>query len=180
MDRKKRNSCILYLAGTLVLLGVDQYTKYLAAAYLKGGKSIILIKDVFQLQYLENQGAAFGMLQGKKLWFVAITLFMLAAMLAVYLRAPMGKRYRWMRLDLLLLTAGAVGNLIDRLTLDYVVDFFYFELINFPVFNVADIYVTVGMGILAVLILFYHQEEELEMLWPFRRADKTPPSMGDK
>ncbi len=180
MDKKKRNSCILCLVGTLLLLGVDQYTKYLASSYLKGGNSIVLIEGVFQLHYLENQGAAFGLLQGKKLWFVAITLFMLVAMVMVYVRAPMEKRYRWMRLDLTLLTAGAIGNLIDRLTLDYVVDFFYFELINFPVFNVADIYVSVGMGILAVLVLFYHKEEELEMLWPFRKAEKTPPSAGDR
>lgn len=109
------------------------------------------------------------MLQGKKLWFVAITVFMLAAMLLVYFRAPKGRRFRWLRLDLVLLTAGAIGNLVDRLSLDYVIDFFYFELINFPVFNVADIYVTIGMALLAALILFYYQEEELEMLWPFRR-----------
>ncbi len=172
MGRKKINSCILYAVAVLALLGVDQYTKYLATAYLKDGNPVILWKDVFQLCYLENQGAAFGLMQGKKLWFVAITVFMLAVMVAVYFRAPMEKRYRWMRIDLALLTAGAIGNLTDRLALDYVVDFFYFELINFPVFNVADIYVTVGMGILAVLVLFYHKEEELEMLWPFRKKQR--------
>ena len=163
------NRCIFFAASVLLLLGVDQYTKYLASAYLKGGHSIVLIENVFQLHYLENRGAAFGVLQGKKLWFVAITVFMLAAMLLVYFRAPKGRRFRWLRLDLVLLTAGAIGNLVDRLSLDYVIDFFYFELINFPVFNVADIYVTIGMALLAALILFYYQEEELKMLWPFRR-----------
>ena len=93
-------------------------------------------------------------------------------MLLVYYRAPMEKKYRWIRFILALLTAGALGNLLDRLRLDYVVDFFYFELIDFPVFNVADIYVTVGMGLLIVLVFFYYKEEELEVLWPFHKKEQ--------
>lgn len=132
----------------------------------------MLIEGVFQLHYLENQGAAFGMLQGKKLWFVAITLIMLLLMVLVYFRTPFEKRYRWFRIILTLLTAGAIGNLIDRLRLNYVVDFFYFELINFPIFNIADIYVTVGMALLFIMILFYYKDEELEVLWPFQKKER--------
>lgn len=172
MNTKKQNSCILYAASVCILLALDQFTKYLASAHLKDGTSIPLIKGVFQLQYLENKGAAFGLLQGQKLWFVTITFLMLALMVLVYLRAPMEKKYRWIRIILSLLTAGAIGNLIDRLRLEYVVDFFYFELINFPIFNVADIYVTVGMGLLLVLVLFYYKEEELEALWPFQKKEQ--------
>lgn len=169
MSTKKRNSCILYVASVCILLALDQFTKYLASAYLKNGNSVIILKGVFQLQYLENKGAAFGLLQGQKLWFVMITFLMLALMSLVYLRAPMEKKYRWIRVILSLLTAGAIGNLVDRLRLEYVVDFFYFELINFPIFNVADIYVTVGMGLLLVLVFFYYKDEELEVLWPFQK-----------
>ena len=86
----------------------------------------------------------------------------------------MDKKYRWLRFILVLLTAGALGNLIDRLRLNYVIDFFYFELINFPIFNVADIYVTVGMALLLILVLFYYKEEELEVLWPFRKRKHEP------
>lgn len=168
MNAQKRNSCILYVLGAALLLVLDQFTKYLASVHLKGGSSIIIIPDVFQLHYLENRGAAFGLLQGQKLWFVMITLLMLILMGMVYLRIPMEKKYRWIRFILVLLTAGALGNLVDRLRLNYVIDFFYFELINFPIFNVADIYVTVGMGLLLILILFYYKDEELEVLWPFR------------
>lgn len=169
MNTKKRNSYIFYAASVCILLALDQFTKYLAAAHLKHGSSIPIIKGVFQLQYLENRGAAFGLLQGQKLWFVTSTFAMLAFMALVYLRTPMEKKYRWIRGILSLLTAGAIGNLIDRLCLGYVVDFFYFELINFPIFNVADIYVTVGMGILLALVFFYYKEEELEVLWPFSK-----------
>lgn len=173
MDIKKRNSCILYAVGVVLLLCFDQITKYMASTFLKGGNSIVIIKNVFQLHYLENQGAGFGVLQGQRLWFVIITLILLILMVIVYLRTPMEKRYRWIRLILLLITAGAIGNLIDRLRFGYVVDFFYFELINFPVFNVADIYVTCGMILLLVLVLFYYKDSELEVLWPFKKRKKS-------
>lgn len=65
MNIKKRNSCILYVISVVILCVLDQFTKYLASTYLKNGRDIILIKDIFQLHYLENQGAAFGLLQGK-------------------------------------------------------------------------------------------------------------------
>lgn len=172
MDSKKRNSCILYTVGVILLLCFDQFTKYMASTHLKGGNSIVLIKNVFQLHYLENHGAGFGVLQGQRLWFVIITLILLILMIMIYFRTPLEKRYRWIRLILLLLTAGAIGNLIDRLRFGYVVDFFYFELINFPVFNVADVYVTCGMILLLVLVLFYYKDAELEVLWPFKKRKK--------
>lgn len=169
MNTKKRNSCILGAISVILLLFLDQFTKYLASVYLKGGNSVILIKHVFQLHYLENQGAAFGLLQGQRLWFIIVTSIMLILMVIVYLRAPLEKKYGWIRFILVLLTAGAIGNLIDRLRLNYVIDFFYFELINFPIFNVADIYVTCGMALLVILILFYYKEKDLEVLWSFQR-----------
>ena len=175
---KKNISCILGIFITLLLVGVDQFTKYLAVSHLKEGNSVIIIKDVFQLRYLENRGAAFGMMQGMKVWFVIGTFLMLAVIIAVYWRCPMEKRYCWARGVMWLLAAGALGNLIDRLRLDYVVDFFYFELINFPIFNVADIYVTCGMAFLMLLVFFYYKEEELERLLTFWK--KTENHLGSR
>lgn len=169
---KKRNSCILGIISVILLLAFDQFTKYLASTYLKGGHSIILIKGVFKLHYLENRGAAFGMMQGMKLWFVAGTLLMLVLMILVYLKSPMEKRYKYARFVLILLTAGAFGNLADRLIQDYVVDFFYFELINFPIFNMADIYVSCGMVLLIFFCLFYYKDDELDRLIPFKKPAK--------
>ena len=89
-----------------------------------------------------------------------------------YIRMPEGKRFFLMRTVAVLLAAGAVGNLIDRMRYSYVVDFLYFKLIDFPVFNVADCYVTVGAVLLAVLILFVYKEEELGFLSLKRQEGK--------
>lgn len=77
----------------------------------------------------------------------------------------------------MILTAGAIGNLIDRLRLDYVIDFFYFELINFPIFNVADVYVSCGMVLLVLFGLFYYKEEDIERLIPFKKQQEKKADM---
>lgn len=166
MNNKKIKSCVWGIIFAALFVALDQITKYLAVVYLKGGNSISIIENVFQLHYLENRGAAFGMLQGGKIIFVVITLILIAGMIYVYWHCPMEKRYLGVRMIITLLMAGAVGNFIDRIRLDYVIDFFYFELIDFPVFNVADIYVVCSMAALLILFLFYYKEEDLEVLFP--------------
>ncbi len=168
----KRNSCTIGIVSSMLLLLVDQFAKYLAVTYLKGGNSIILIKGVFQLHYLENRGAAFGIMQGMRNWFVVGTVLMLALMLFIYWKSPMEKKFRWARFIIILLSAGALGNLIDRLRLNYVVDFFYFELIDFPIFNVADIYVSCGMVLLILFFLFYYKEEDIDRLLSLKKFKK--------
>ena len=91
----------------------------------------------------------------------------------LYWRSPMEKKFHGARSIMILLASGAFGNLIDRLRLDYVVDFLYFELINFPIFNVADIYVTCGMALLIILGLFYYSEEDWERLISFRKKRES-------
>ena len=73
------------------------------------------------------------------------------------------KRYHWLKLCVIMITAGAVGNMIDQVSQGYVVDFLYFKLINFPIFNVADIYVTTATALLFVVLCFYYKEEELDI-----------------
>jgi signal peptidase II len=143
-----------------VLLGIDQYTKSLAVKILKENGSIPILKNIFELTYVENRGAAFGILQNCQWLFVVLTAVILAVLFWFFFRMPEGRRYLPARLCLAGLAAGAVGNLIDRVGQGYVVDFFYFKLIDFPVFNMADIYVVVTILILAVLILFYYDEDE--------------------
>lgn len=150
------------VAMIAITVGVvlDQWTKRLALSYLKDGSDINIIKDVFQLHYLENRGAAFGVLQGQKWYFVLSGLVIIAVIAYLYYKMPLTKRFMPLRICGVLLVAGAIGNMIDRFRLNYVVDFLYFELIDFPVFNVADIYVTIGTLILILLILFYYKEED--------------------
>jgi signal peptidase II len=153
----------------LGLILFDQWTKSLAVANLMNQDPFVIIPKVFQLRYLENRGAAFGMMQGQKTFFVLSALIAVVVIAYVYFKLPWKKRFHPLRAVVLFIAGGAVGNLIDRLVLGYVVDFFYFELIDFPIFNVADIYVTCATIVLALLILFYYKDEELECLFPKKK-----------
>ena len=146
------------LIALLVLL--DQATKLAAVSALKDGGPYVLIPGVFQLQYLENRGAAFGLLQNARIFFLAVTLIALAAVIYVLVRLPLKRKYIVLRFLMVLIAAGAVGNMIDRVFLGYVRDFLYFSLIDFPIFNVADIYVTCATILLILLLLFYYKEED--------------------
>ena len=148
---------IHYLAavvGSAILLLLDQYTKHL----------VILWKGVFQLEYLENRGAAFGLFQNQRVFFFASVIVITAVILWFYLRVPMERRFLPLRICAVFVMAGAWGNCIDRITLNYVVDFLYFKLIDFPIFNVADIYVTVAAFAVAILICFYYKDEDFERI----------------
>lgn len=157
---------MIALISFVVLIIFDQWTKILAVAHLKNQEPFVLIQGVFQLHYLENRGAAFGMLQGQQTFFIVMAMIVLTAISYIYFKLPWQKHFHYLRAVGIFIAAGAVGNLIDRMSLGYVVDFFYFELIDFPIFNVADIYVTCATFVLAFLILFYYKEEELECLFP--------------
>lgn len=166
MENKK--SSIVYgicgLAGILLLTFIDQWTKYRAVLHLKNQESIVLIPGVFQLQYLENHGAAFGILQGQQWIFFLMTIVYLVAAVWIYLRIPKTKKYFPLHMIAVVLTAGALGNFIDRISQGYVVDFFYFSLIDFPIFNVADIYVVLSFIGLAICILFVYKDEDFAFL----------------
>lgn len=158
---------MIYFIGFIaVILGValDQYTKYLAVNHLQNNP-ISIIEGVFELRYLENRGAAFGMLQNKQTFFLIITIITLSLIGYLYYRLPKTKHFLWLRICLLSITAGAIGNMIDRVRLKYVVDFLYFELIDFPIFNVADIFASVATCGLIVLLLFYYKEEDVDMVF---------------
>ena len=157
---------------TLLLILIDQVTKFLALSQLKGNPDIILIPGVLQLKYLENRGMAFGMLQGKIPLLIALCLLFFCVFLYIYIKIPKTRYYLPLICTALVLAAGAVGNLIDRVFRGYVIDFIYFSLIDFPVFNVADIYVTVATFLLAVLLLFYYKEEDFERIFHSRKRGR--------
>ena len=115
-------------------------------------------------QYLENRGAAFGIFQDQKIFLVVLTSLILVGVCYVLWKIPADKKYIFLKLLCFLITAGGIGNLIDRIRLDYVIDFIYFAPIDFPVFNVADIYVSVGMVLLFIVVLFYYKDEDFNFL----------------
>lgn len=157
-------SYIIALVAIALGVALDQYTKHMAVLNLKDGP-FVLIDGVFELHYLENHGAAFGMLQNQQTLFFIVGVITLLLVTYLYIRMPHTKRLLPLRVCMVLIVAGAIGNMIDRVSLGYVVDFFYFKLINFPIFNVADIYATVATFGLILLILFYYKEDELDSLF---------------
>jgi len=165
---------IVYLVFIAVLTVFDQITKYIGVDKLKDNKAFVIWDGVFELSYVENRGAAFGMQEGKIAMFVAITAILVPVLSYAIYRVDnilkekgdaVNKRaFMLLQIDLALLIAGAIGNLIDRLANGYVVDFLYFKLIDFPVFNIADCYVTVSTIALMLICCFMLSDKELDYL----------------
>lgn len=143
-----------------VLIIIDQITKRIAVNVLADGLRIPLINGVLEFTFVQNRGAAFGIMQNALPFFVVITLAALCVITYFLLHIPSQKRYLPLRICLCFIAAGAIGNFIDRLRLSYVRDFIYFSLIDFPVFNVADIYITCATILLVLLMLFYYRDED--------------------
>lgn len=163
MDNRLKRSVSF---GVLMFLATifDQWTKRLAYGSLRSNGPIVIWDGVFELLYSENRGAAFGILQGKHGFFFLVAVAVILVVLLFLAKMPYGKRYYPLFFCMVLLASGAAGNLIDRVTRGFVVDFFYFSLIDFPIFNVADCYVVVSTALLILLTGFYYKEEELQFL----------------
>ena len=166
---KKPLRLAIYFLICALMVAVDQISKYFAVIKLKGRENAVWIKNVFELQYVENDGAAFSSFSGKQGFVLAVTIAVMLFVIFEFVRIPDGKRYMWLRIDFLMIVAGALGNMIDRVRQGYVVDFFYFVPINFPRFNVADIYVTLAMPLLIILLFFVYKDNETEFLFKFRK-----------
>lgn len=171
--QKQGKRILLGIIGLLFFLGLDQGSKYLAIIGLKEQPAIPLISGVFELQYLENHGAAFGVLQNQRYLLLFISIIILAALFVFYLRIPQGRRYLPMQIICVLIGAGAMGNMLDRFFYGYVVDFFYFRLINFPIFNVADCYVSISCVLVLLYVFFFYQEEDFSFLYRNRKKSSS-------
>ena len=137
-------SIVLFIVSTVALIAVDQLTTIWAVTQLHEAERISpVIEGVFELHYTENRGVAFGMLQGQLWLFVPMTLLIVALFCIMLLRSPL-RHYKLFTIPAVMIMAGAIGNLIDRILYGYVIDFLYFRLIDFPIFNFADCCVVVG------------------------------------
>lgn len=156
----------LALIAVILLTGLDQLVKYLVNKNFEVGESRKLIDGIFQLSYIQNRGAAWGSFSGKVVFLLVITFAILIAAIYVYIKLAgiSGRKYTPIRIPMVFLISGAIGNMIDRIFRGYVVDMFDFCLINFPVFNVADIYVTCSFIVIVILILFVYKDEDLSVI----------------
>jgi len=151
---------IIQIIVVALIVAGDRITKMVLPDILSAnGGYIELWKGVFNLKLVENTGAAFGMLKDARWLFIAVTI--VAIIIAVVYTIKERRNMPWMfKLALAMIIGGAIGNLIDRVLTGVVIDFFYFELINFAVFNVADIFVTVGAILLGIDIVFFYDKRE--------------------
>jgi len=169
MNNNRLKHYVIAIFTVLVTVILDQWTKHLAVLHLKDQEPFIILDGIFQLRYLENRGAAFGLMQNQRMFFYISTFIIAIMVIWFYAQVPMTKKYLPLRICSIFVLSGGIGNFIDRIRLNYVVDFFYFELIDFPIFNVADIYVTVSMFVLCFLIFFYYKEEDLDGIFSRRK-----------
>ena len=176
--KKQVKKIVILIISAICLVGFDQWTKYLATATLKGTSGKEVIPNIFSFYYSENRGAAFGMLHGKQVFLMITTMLILIGILYLYMKVPTKKRYIPIHIICITLVSGAIGNFIDRFLLGYVVDFLYFKLIDFPIFNVADCYVTISAACLVFFFLFYYKEDELDFL--FVKKEKKESVTNDR
>ncbi|WP_026485583.1 signal peptidase II [Caldanaerobius polysaccharolyticus] len=142
---------MLELLIVVSIVVLDQLTKYFAQVYLKPINTFPLIKNFFHLTYVENRGAAFGILQNQLWFFIIITI--MAGFALMYLMISVPERNRHIRLILAMILGGAIGNFIDRIRLGYVVDFLDFKVWSY-IFNIADSFIVIGAILLCTMILF--------------------------
>lgn len=145
----------IFLIGAAVAL--DQMTKYWAVHELMPKKSMEFIPGLLGFRYAENTGAAFSMLRDKQLLLILVTLLIIAVLCGLMVKSIKAGEPLVVKMSYVLILSGAIGNFIDRVRLNYVVDFLEFKFINFPIFNIADICVVCGVILLgyAAIILKY-------------------------
>ncbi|MBO5213308.1 MAG: signal peptidase II [Clostridia bacterium] len=151
MKRSAHAEWFGYLLIFTSIVGLDQLVKILAFQYLQPISTYELLPGVFRLQYCENTGAAFSILAGQTWFFILLTVLFCSVIIFLLLRGSIHSAAA--RIALVCVVSGGIGNLIDRVFRGFVVDMFDFYLINFAVFNVADIFVCCGSALFILLFL---------------------------
>ncbi len=141
---------VIVIIGILLLIGLDQLVKHWVVGTLALGQSFSVVPGVLSITRINNTGAAWSILSGHQFIFVLIAI--VAAILIGYFLIHYWSNL-WYRFGLSLLFAGTIGNVIDRIFSNHVVDMFQLDFINFPIFNCADMYLTVGILIIGFAII---------------------------
>jgi len=167
---------ILPFLAVLGIVGLDQWVKQWTVANLSVGERIPLIEGVFEYTFVKNEGMAWGLFQNMQWLFVVVTPIVLGIMLYFYIVVPKEKRYIPALAAEIMLFGGAIGNLLDRMfrgeqfSQGYVVDMFYVKLIDFPVFNVADCFISISFIMLVILVLFIYKEDDFDKMFPWKKG----------
>lgn len=162
--KKIAGSSLLAILSFVLLVAIDQLTKYYITTTMRLHEAIPVIENVFEIHYIQNQGAAWGMFENQQWLFLLCAIGACIFGVYFYIRCARIGQFKLLQAMIVLIVSGGIGNFIDRIRFQYVIDFLYFKLIDFPVFNIADCYVTVGFFITIILILFVYKDEDFEQL----------------
>lgn len=160
----KRRLLAADLIIILLLIAVDQCVKYFATVILENRGSIILLEGVLQFTFLKNTGGILGVLQNQTLFIMFIVIILILIVIYFLIRLPDKSKFNIMHVTLSCMLSGALANLTDRIRYGYVIDFIYFIGIDFPIFNCADILISLSTIVLLLLMIFYYKEKDLEFL----------------
>ncbi|RVU55168.1 signal peptidase II [Anaerosphaera multitolerans] len=150
---------------SILLVLIDQLSKFFVVRFLKGNAPVVVIEDVLNFYYLENRGAAFGIMQNKRIVFIAITVIVIAVLVSL-----LYKNYEnsslMLKASISLIIGGTLGNFIDRIRLHYVVDFISINIkkinFQFAVFNLADVFIVVGTILLILIVLLHDNPKRIK------------------
>ena len=145
-----------------ILVSIDQLSKSIIRGHFELYESKNIIKKLFSFTYIHNEGMAWGMLEGKRIIFIILTVVILFACFFVYSNIYNISKYAPVKYGIIVLMSGALGNMIDRIEYGYVIDFIEFDFIDFPIFNIADIYVVLSMILLFAVLIFRYSNEEFD------------------
>nr|WP_059040608.1 signal peptidase II [Paenibacillus rubinfantis] len=148
-----------YLIVGIIAFSVDQFIKWSVATYMDLGQKIPLISGVIQVTSIRNRGAAFGILQNQRLFFIVVTAIVLIGIF-VYLR-KIYRKQKMLAYALALIFGGALGNFVDRALHGEVVDMLEFTFINYPVFNMADVFIVIGVALVMIDTLRASRTEKI-------------------
>ncbi len=181
MNKKvKPVNMILQWVLFVFLIALDQVTKVLVRIYLPADNNRFnLIPGVFCLEHIENDGSVWGMLSGRISFLLIVSLVLFALLLWVYIKMPKERQYLPLLWIDIFMMAGAIGNSIDRIAFGHVTDFFYFELINFAIFNVADIYITCTAIITIILMLTKYRDNDFAFIGFKKKQTEEPSESGE-
>ncbi|MGM0253771.1 MULTISPECIES: signal peptidase II [unclassified Enterococcus] len=147
----------IYWIISALIIGLDQWVKWLIVDNFALGETKSVIPGILSLNHIRNLGAAWSLLEGKMWFFTVVTIIAVVVILTLMIKNRSNGN-RWFMIGLTLILAGAIGNFIDRVRLGYVIDMFQTDFVNFPIFNVADI--SLVIGVICVLIYIILDEKE--------------------
>ncbi len=151
-------SVFYWIIAGVLLVSADQIAKYFATIKLLGRGTVEVIPGIIDFYYTTNTGAAFSSFSGQRLFLIIAPILMIGVLLFFFARTK--KKGFMLNLSVLLIVSGGIGNLIDRIFLGYVIDFINFAFITFPVFNLADIFVTCGGALIIIYMIFFADKEK--------------------